>query len=196
MTQLVFEKFDKPVAESKYIVRVTSKVLNWRNFLYFSRNADLSRACPQDGERRSLPQGIQLQAAARHRPVHHQRSGRREGQQHHDPAAARTTGPRSTAATSVSTTSTRFSEIVVRDENLAFEMFKRGDLDYHYVCVTHVVGSGDELRPRSARADSEAQGLQRLSARALSDSRSIRGESRGTTSGCARALRICSIASC
>ena len=24
-------------------------------------------------------------------------------------------------------------EVVVRDENLAFEMFKRGDLDYHYV---------------------------------------------------------------
>ena len=33
--QLVFEKFDKPVAESKYIVRVTSRQLNWRNFLYF-----------------------------------------------------------------------------------------------------------------------------------------------------------------
>ena len=36
MSQLVFAKFDKPVAESKYIVRVHSNVLNWRNFLYFS----------------------------------------------------------------------------------------------------------------------------------------------------------------
>lgn len=33
--QLVFGKFERPVAESKYIIRVKSKVLNWRNFLYF-----------------------------------------------------------------------------------------------------------------------------------------------------------------
>ena len=32
----MFGKFDKPVAESKYIVRVKSNQLNWRNFLYFS----------------------------------------------------------------------------------------------------------------------------------------------------------------
>lgn len=34
--QMTFGKFEKPVAESKYIVSVKSKVLNWRNFLYFS----------------------------------------------------------------------------------------------------------------------------------------------------------------
>ena len=37
MQVLVFGKFEKPVAESKYIVRVKSKDLNWRNFLYFSQ---------------------------------------------------------------------------------------------------------------------------------------------------------------
>lgn len=36
MSQLVFSKFDKPVAESKYIVSVKSLVENWRNFMYFS----------------------------------------------------------------------------------------------------------------------------------------------------------------
>jgi microcin C transport system substrate-binding protein len=36
MTELVYTKYDKPVAESRYIVRVASKVLNWRNFLYFA----------------------------------------------------------------------------------------------------------------------------------------------------------------
>ena len=36
MTELVYAKYDKPVAESRYVVRVTSKVLNWRNFLYFA----------------------------------------------------------------------------------------------------------------------------------------------------------------
>jgi hypothetical protein len=33
---LVFGKFEKPVAESKYIVSVKTKQPNWRNFLYFS----------------------------------------------------------------------------------------------------------------------------------------------------------------
>ena len=34
---MVFGKFEQPVAESKYdILSVKSKVLNWRNFLYFS----------------------------------------------------------------------------------------------------------------------------------------------------------------
>jgi microcin C transport system substrate-binding protein len=36
MEQLTFEKLERPVAESKYIVRVHAKELNWRNFLYFS----------------------------------------------------------------------------------------------------------------------------------------------------------------
>lgn len=34
--QLTFGKLDRPVAESKYMVRVHAKELNWRNFLYFS----------------------------------------------------------------------------------------------------------------------------------------------------------------
>ena len=36
MNQLTFGKLNRPVAESKYIVRVQAKELNWRNFLYFS----------------------------------------------------------------------------------------------------------------------------------------------------------------
>ncbi len=35
-SQLVYSKFERPVAEGKYIVKVNSKTLNWRNFLYFS----------------------------------------------------------------------------------------------------------------------------------------------------------------
>ena len=33
MNRLAFEKIERPVAESKYIVRVKSKAVNWRNFL-------------------------------------------------------------------------------------------------------------------------------------------------------------------
>lgn len=39
--QLSFGKFERPVAESKYIVSVTAKTVNWRNFLYFSGMAIL-----------------------------------------------------------------------------------------------------------------------------------------------------------
>jgi microcin C transport system substrate-binding protein len=35
-SQLVYGKFERPEAEGKYIVKVKSKNLNWRNFLYFS----------------------------------------------------------------------------------------------------------------------------------------------------------------
>ena len=31
-----YMKFEKPIAESKYIVRVKAKSLNWQNFLAFS----------------------------------------------------------------------------------------------------------------------------------------------------------------
>ena len=37
--QLSFGKFERPVAESKYIVSIKSKKVNWRNFLYISTMA-------------------------------------------------------------------------------------------------------------------------------------------------------------
>ena len=40
-SQLVYEKYERPTAESKYIVSVTSKSLNWRNLLYFSASMSL-----------------------------------------------------------------------------------------------------------------------------------------------------------
>src|SRR5439155_8925678 len=36
MSRLTYQKLDRPVVESKYIVRIKAKELNWRNFLYFS----------------------------------------------------------------------------------------------------------------------------------------------------------------
>ncbi len=38
MNRITYDKFERPVAESKYIVSVRSKDLNWRNFLYFSQS--------------------------------------------------------------------------------------------------------------------------------------------------------------
>ena len=64
--QLVYDKFEQPVAESKYIVSVKSKQLNWRNFLYFAQThvhppGHVLKHC----RRRPLPQGIQLQDCCR-----------------------------------------------------------------------------------------------------------------------------------
>ena len=71
MSQLVYGKFEKPVAESKYIVSVKSKVLNWRNFLYFSASLPILPAhVLKNVDGAPLHQGIQLQAAARERAVH------------------------------------------------------------------------------------------------------------------------------
>ncbi|MCF7796412.1 MAG: extracellular solute-binding protein [Lentisphaeria bacterium] len=39
--QLVYGKFERPVAESKYIVSVACKQLSWRNFLYFGASMSI-----------------------------------------------------------------------------------------------------------------------------------------------------------
>ena len=51
-------------------------------------------------------------------------------------------------------------QVVVRDQNLEFEMFKKGDLDYYFVSARADVGRGAELREHQARAQSEAEDLQ------------------------------------
>ena len=39
--QITYSKFERPVAESKYIVSVKAKSINWRNFLYFATSMRL-----------------------------------------------------------------------------------------------------------------------------------------------------------
>ena len=136
----MFAKFEKPVAESKYIVRVKSKVLNWRNFLYFSASMPI------------LPAHV-LKTSTATRYVKEYNFKLLPG-----------TGPyTSTRRTSIKGKSDHvrrrkdywaekhaaqrrpdnfdeIREIVVRDQNLAFEMFKKGDLDYYFVNVSRDVG--------------------------------------------------------
>ena len=130
--QLVFEKFDKPVAESKYIVRVTSRQLNWRNFLYFSgmpvypahilKNLDGARYLKEYNYKMLPGTGpyivnesdvVRGNSITIHRRNDYwaEKYRRNVGLNNFD----------------------QIQEVVVRDENLAFEMFKRGDLDYHTV---------------------------------------------------------------
>lgn len=131
-SQLTFGKLERPVAESKYIVRVKAKQLNWRNFLYFSGmaifpahvlktiNGDkylkeynfklLPGSGPYTIREQDVVKGQTI--TARRRPDYWAPKDRANvGMYNFDEI--------------------RFS--VVRDENLAFEMFKRGDLDVYVV---------------------------------------------------------------
>ncbi len=133
--QLVYGKFERPVAESKYIVRVQSKVLNWRNFLYFStmqilpshvlKNVDGAKYL-EDYNFKLLPgsgpykvddadvakgKSVSIRRRADYWAEHVRRN---VGLNNFD----------------------EIREIVVRDRGLTFEQFKKGDLDFYYVNIS------------------------------------------------------------
>jgi len=131
--RLTWSKFEKPVAESTYIVRVTSNQVNWRNFLYFSQSMYIFPAHvlkDVDGETYLSDYNFKMLTGSGPYIVleedinkgnsiiirkrtdywaenHRQHVGLNNFEQ--------------------------IREIVVRDRNLEFEMFKKGDLDYYYV---------------------------------------------------------------
>ncbi len=133
--QMTFGKFEKPVAESKYIVSVKSKALNWRNFLYFSgmsifpahvlKTVDGAgylkdynfKLLPGSGAYKVEDADIQKgkSVSIRRRTDYWAEKYRRN------------------------VGVNNFNEIretVVRDQKLAFEMFKKGDIDDYYVNVS------------------------------------------------------------
>ena len=134
-SQLVFGKFEKPEAESKYIVRVKSKQLNWRNFLYFSgmsifpahvlKNVD-GATYVKDYNFKLLPgtgpytvneaDVVKGKSVSIRRRTNYWAQGQRRnvGLNNFD----------------------EVREIVVRDQKLAFEMFKKGDIDDYYVNIS------------------------------------------------------------
>ena len=133
--QMTFGKFEKPVAESKYIVSVKSTVLNWRNFLYFSgmsifpahvlKTVDGAaylkdynfKLLPGSGAYKVEEADVQKgkSVSIRRRTDYWAEKYRRNvGVNNFD----------------------EIREIVVRDQKLAFEMFKKGDIDDYYVNVS------------------------------------------------------------
>ncbi len=135
---LTYEKFESPVAESKYIVSVRAKSDNWQNFLYFSTAANIGglfimpahalkgitgdayikqynyRMLPGSG-----PYAVAEQDVDKGRQLRIRRRNDYWAANHR-----RNTGLHN------------FDEIqqqVVRDRNLEFEMFKRGDIDWYFV---------------------------------------------------------------
>ena len=130
MTELVYVKYDKPVVESKYIVRVTSKVLNWRNFLYFAASMPILPAHvlkTVNGDRYVKEYNFKLLPGTGPYVINEADvvKGRsltiRRRKDYWGENVRRNVG---------SNNFDEIREIVVRDQKLAMEMFKRGDLDY------------------------------------------------------------------
>jgi len=128
--EITFKKFERPVAESKYIVRVHAKELNWRNFLYFSGMSIFPAHILKDvnGEKYIKEYNYKLLPGTGPYTISEQDidkgksiSARRRKDYWADKARA-------------NVGSNNFDElhfVVVRDENLAFEMFKKGELDIY-----------------------------------------------------------------
>ncbi|OFW03676.1 MAG: hypothetical protein A3I61_01875 [Acidobacteria bacterium RIFCSPLOWO2_02_FULL_68_18] len=133
---LVFGKFEKPVAESTYIVRVKSTQLNWRNFLYFAGSLYIVPAHvlkQVDGARYLKEYNFKLLPGTGPYVVNEADIAKGQSvtiRRRNDYWAA---GHRRNVGLN---NFDEIREVVVRDQNLAFEMFKRGDLDHYFVNVS------------------------------------------------------------
>jgi microcin C transport system substrate-binding protein len=127
--QLTFGKLERPVAESKYIVRVKSKELNWRNFLYFSGMSILPAHILKTVNGAKYIQEYNFKLLPGSGPYTIREEDVIKGKS----ITARRRPDYWAAKARASVGLGNFDEIryvVVRDENLAFEMFKKGELDY------------------------------------------------------------------
>ena len=129
---LIYGKFEKPVAESKYIVRVKTIKPNWRNFMYFSGMSVLPAHILKNLDGATFVRDYNFKMVPGTGPYAVNESDVDKGktirikrrQDYWAEKQRRNVG------------ANNFDEInvvVVRDRNLEFEMFKKGDLDYYYV---------------------------------------------------------------
>lgn len=134
--QAMLGVFDRPVAESKYIVRFNSRELRWINFYNVTGFLPILPASALkgiDGARylkeynfRVIP-GSGPYSVSDADVVKGQRVSIRRRNDYWGAKQRRNVG------------TGNFDEIrwvVVRDQSLAFEQFKRGDLDYYYVNIS------------------------------------------------------------
>jgi len=133
MSQLVFAKFDKPVAESKYIVRVKCNQLNWRNFLYFAANLPvLPSSILKTTDGASYVKQYNFKLLPGTGPYTLRDADVVKGKS----LSLRRRTDYWAAGHRRNIGLANFDEIretVVRDDNLSFEMFKKGDLDYCFM---------------------------------------------------------------
>ena len=133
--QLVYGKFERPVAESKYIVSVKSKQLNWRNFLYFSGMLIFPAHILKDVDGAAYIRDWNFKALPGSGPYTIRESDVEKGRSVSVRRRSDYWGEKDRRNIGVG----NFDEIralLVRDQALAFEMFKKGDVDYYYVNIS------------------------------------------------------------
>jgi microcin C transport system substrate-binding protein len=153
MESLTFGKLERPMAESKYIVRVKAKELNWRNFLYFSGMPIFPAHVLKDvnGEKFVKEYNYKLMPGSGAYTI--LGDDVKKGQSITVRRRKDYWGEKARANVGMN----NFDELrfaVVRDENLAFEMFKKGELDTFGK-------SGSPLRARQWAEDLNFENVQR-----------------------------------
>lgn len=130
--RLTFGKLERPVAESKYIVRVKAKELNWRNFFYFSGMAILPAHVLKtiNGDKYLKEYNFKVLPGSGPYTI------REEDIQKGKSISVRRRKDYWAEKARANVGMANFDElryVVVRDENLALEMTKKGDLDFYIV---------------------------------------------------------------
>lgn len=129
---LIYSNFEEPTVESKYLVSVRAKTVNWQNFLYFSGlyiyPAHLLKGLTGEAYIRDYnykmlpgtgPYAVAEQDVEKGKLVRIRRRTDYWAEKHR-----RNIG---------TANFDRIEQVVVRDRNLEFEMFKKGDVDYYLV---------------------------------------------------------------
>ena len=132
LSQMTYGKFEKPVAESKYIVRVESAQVNWRNFLYFSGLSIFPAHILKkvDGATYITDYNFKMMMGSGPYVVLEEDINKgnsvtlRKRKDYWAENYRLNVGLHNFE---------QIKEIVVRDRNLEFEMFKKGDLDYFHL---------------------------------------------------------------
>lgn len=128
-----FSKLEKPVAESKYIIRVKAKTLDWKHFLNFATSLTIFPASvlkTMDGK--AYLSDYNYKYLPNTGPYIVNASDIEKGKSITLHRRKDYWAEKSRLATGLN----NFDEVkltIVRDPNLIFEMFKKGDLDFYYV---------------------------------------------------------------
>ncbi len=130
--QLTYGKLQRPVAESKYIVSVKAKDLNWRNFIYFSGMAILPGHILKDvnGDKYVKEYNFKVLPGSGAYTINEEDIDKGKSitvRRRKDYWAEKARGNVGLGNFDA------LRYVIVRDENLALEMFKKGDLDYYSV---------------------------------------------------------------
>jgi microcin C transport system substrate-binding protein len=128
MQQIILGKVNRPVAESKYLVRVQAKEVNWRAFLYFSGMQILPGQVLKNVNGASYLKDYNFKILPGSGPYTIQESDVHKGLSISVRRRKDYWGIKARANIGLN----NFDELnftIVRDENLVFQKFKKGELD-------------------------------------------------------------------